>query len=171
MRPTFTTGTPNEYVRTIAICRMTRNFSLMLLAEKSSKLSAQSPAWSRKALPDATWASPVWSDRASPANTSGGKLRICFSARSRSASSGHGGCCLIGNERQLSGAQDFAMAGAYRSRKIETPTGFPVGVSLEGFGSDSEDPLGVVAETRDCPRHETAGGFGGDAEALADLAE
>ena len=72
MRPTLTTGTPIEYVSTIAICRITRNFSRMLLAEKSSKLSAQSPAWSRKALPAATWASPFWSDRASPANTSGG---------------------------------------------------------------------------------------------------
>ena len=34
---------------------MTRSFSRMLTAEKSSKLSAQSPACSRKALPAATW--------------------------------------------------------------------------------------------------------------------
>ena len=39
MRPTFTTGTPIEYVRTTAICRITRSFSRMLTAEKSSKLS------------------------------------------------------------------------------------------------------------------------------------
>ncbi len=72
MRPTFTTGTPIEYVSTTAIWRMTRSFSRMLLAENSSKLSAQSPAWRRKALPAATWASDCCRDRASPANTSGG---------------------------------------------------------------------------------------------------
>ena len=32
----------------------------MLSAENSSKLSAQSPAWSRKALPAATRASSAW---------------------------------------------------------------------------------------------------------------
>ena len=73
MRPTLTTGTPIEYVITTAICRMTRSFSRMLSAENSSKLSAQSPAWSRKASPAATWASDACSERASPANTSGGK--------------------------------------------------------------------------------------------------
>ena len=36
---------------------MTRSFSRMLSAENSSKLSAQSPACSRKALPAATWPS------------------------------------------------------------------------------------------------------------------
>ena len=72
MRPTFTTGTPIEYVSTIAIWRITRNFSRMPSAEKSSKLSAQSPAWSRKAFPAATLARPACSDRASPAKTSGG---------------------------------------------------------------------------------------------------
>ena len=72
MRPTFTTGTPSEYVSTTAICRMTRSFSRMLSAENSSNDSAQSPAWSRNALPAATWASEDCSERASPANTSGG---------------------------------------------------------------------------------------------------
>ena len=72
MRPTFTTGTPSEYVSTTAIWRMTRSFSRMLSAENSSKDSAQSPAWSRNALPAATWASEDCSERASPANTSGG---------------------------------------------------------------------------------------------------
>ena len=72
IRPTFTTGTPSEYVRTTAIWRMTRSFSRMLTAEKSSKLSAQSPAWSRKAFPAATRPSEACRARASPANTSGG---------------------------------------------------------------------------------------------------
>ena len=81
MRPTFTTGTPIEYVRTTAIWRMTRSFSRMLSAEKSSKLSAQSPAWSRNASPAATWASDASSDRDSPAKTSGGYDPIVFSAR------------------------------------------------------------------------------------------
>ncbi len=57
---------------TTDICRMTRNFSRMLLALNSSKLSAQSPACSRKALPAATWPREACSERASPANTSGG---------------------------------------------------------------------------------------------------
>ena len=72
MRPTFTTGTPIEYVSTTAICRMTRSFSRMLSAEKSSNDSAQSPAWRRNALPAATSASDACNDRDSPANTSGG---------------------------------------------------------------------------------------------------
>ena len=72
MRPTFTTGTPIEYVSTTAICRMTWSFSRMLTAEKSSKLSAQSPAWRRKALPAATRAREACRARASPAKTSGG---------------------------------------------------------------------------------------------------
>ena len=72
MRPTFTTGTPSEYVRITAIWRMTRSFSRMLSAENSSNDSAQSPACSRNALPAATWASDDCNDRASPANTSGG---------------------------------------------------------------------------------------------------
>ena len=57
---------------TTAICRMTCSFSRMFTAEKVSKLSAQSPAWSRKALPAATWPSDAVRLRASPANTSGG---------------------------------------------------------------------------------------------------
>jgi hypothetical protein len=61
---------------------MTRSFSRMLTAENSSKLSAQSPAWSKKALPAATWPSDACSERASPANTSGGIAPICFRARS-----------------------------------------------------------------------------------------
>ena len=37
--------------------------------------------------------------------------------------------------------------------------------------SDGEDALGVVAQAGDGPADEAAGGLGGDAEALADLAE
>ena len=51
---------------------MTRSFSRMLSAENSSNDSAQSPAWRRNALPAATSGSDACSDRASPANTSGG---------------------------------------------------------------------------------------------------
>src|SRR3546814_4202743 len=69
-RPTFTTGTPIEYVSTTAICKMTRSFSRMLSAEKSSNDSAQSPACSRNALPAATWASDDCSERRSEEHTS-----------------------------------------------------------------------------------------------------
>jgi hypothetical protein len=51
----------------------------------------------------------------------------------------------------------------------------PEGPALQlvegGVRSDRQDALGVVAQTGDGPRDETAGGFGGDAEALADLTE
>ena len=65
----------------MAIWRMTRSFSRMLSAEKSSKLSAQSPAWSKNALPDATRPSSVCNERASPANTSGGSVADSAEAR------------------------------------------------------------------------------------------
>ncbi len=48
------TGTPEPYVSTTAICRMTRSLSRMASAQKSWKDSAQSPACSRKARPAAT---------------------------------------------------------------------------------------------------------------------
>jgi len=86
-----------------AICRMTRNFSRRLTALNSSKLSAQSPACSRNAFPLATWPSAVCSDRASPANTSGGYVPICFSARSTAPSSGQSGCWAAGNDRHDEG--------------------------------------------------------------------
>ena len=62
------------------------------LREKSSNDSAQSPACSRNAFPDATSPSDSVSPRASPANTSGGKPWICLRARSRAPSSGQSGC-------------------------------------------------------------------------------
>ena len=45
----------------------------MASAVKSANDSAQSPAWSRKAWPAATWARAARSRRASPAKTSGGR--------------------------------------------------------------------------------------------------
>src|SRR5687768_15292999 len=111
MRPTFTTGTPSEYVSTTAIWRITRSFSRMLTAENSSKLSAQSPAWRRNALPAATLASDASSVRASPANTSGGYAAICFSARSSSPWSGQSGCCCARCSCHDDGVHAFATAG------------------------------------------------------------
>jgi len=72
MRPIFATGRLAPKVSTTDICSSTRNVSRMLLAEKSTKLSAQSPPCSRKASPAATLASAALSLRASPAKTSGG---------------------------------------------------------------------------------------------------
>ena len=84
MRPTFTTGQAAPKVSTTAICSSTRNMSRMLLGWNSAKLSAQSPPCSRKALPAATAASRSSSRRASPAKTSGGKLRrVASTARQR----------------------------------------------------------------------------------------
>ena len=97
----------------------------MLLAENSSKLSAQSPACSKNALPAATWASPACSDRASPAKTSGGYAAICLSARSSSPSSGHVGCCLMGNPRHESGDQSLAMNSEPTAPKNAKPGWIP----------------------------------------------
>jgi hypothetical protein len=72
MRPSFTTGIPAPKVSTTAICRSTRSVSRILSASKSAKASAQSPPWSRNALPAQTSASRSCSVRASPAKTSGG---------------------------------------------------------------------------------------------------
>ncbi len=88
MRPTFTTGLPPAKVSTTAICRIRRKVSRMLLALNSLKLSAQSPPWSRKALPSATSPSRPFSRRASPANTRGGIPARVSSTRVSAAGSG-----------------------------------------------------------------------------------
>jgi len=64
-RDIFTTGMPPAKVSATAICSRTRNVSRIVLALNSAKLSAQSPPWSRKALPLATLASSDFSRRAS----------------------------------------------------------------------------------------------------------
>jgi hypothetical protein len=68
---------------------MTRSFSRMLLAEKSSKLSAQSPAWSRNAFPAATWAEPGLQRTGLAGEHERGIAGDLLEGRSRSASSGH----------------------------------------------------------------------------------
>ena len=78
---------------------MTFSLSRMASAVKSSKDSAQSPAWSRKARPAATWASADRSRRASPANTSGGSTDSAFRLVSSAAGSGQSGCCPAGRSR------------------------------------------------------------------------
>ncbi len=88
MRPTFTTGEEPAKVSTTAIWRKTRKKSRMLLAPCSAKLSAQSPPCSKKASPPATRASAFLRLRASPANTSGGKVASCFSVSASAARSG-----------------------------------------------------------------------------------
>ena len=103
MRPTLMTGTPVEYVRTTAICRITLSLSRMASAENASKDSAQSPACSRKALPSATSASWDVSALASPANTRGGTVARCLRAWSSADSSGQVGCWAAGSSRQESG--------------------------------------------------------------------
>jgi hypothetical protein len=72
MRPTLTTGIAAPKVSTTAICNNTRSVSRMLSGWNSANDSAQSPPWSRNALPAQTSASRFCRLRASPANTSGG---------------------------------------------------------------------------------------------------
>src|SRR5438270_34751 len=106
MRPSFTTGTPEPYVNTTAICRMTFSLSLIESAEKPSKDSAQSPACSRKARPSATSPNAAVNRRASPANTSGGRAARRLRTSSTRPSSGHSGCWLTGRARQVLGVQE-----------------------------------------------------------------
>ena len=53
-RPSFTTGTEAAYVRTTAIWSSTRSLLRTLSAVAPANVSAQSPPWSRNALPCAT---------------------------------------------------------------------------------------------------------------------
>src|ERR671912_1383482 len=84
---------------------MTLSLSRIESAEKASKVSAQSPAWSRKPWPSATVARVDWRVLASPANTSGGCRASSSRARSSAAGSGQSGCWAAGNARQEPGAQ------------------------------------------------------------------
>src|SRR5947209_19836249 len=107
-----------------AICRTTRSFSRMFTAENVSKLSAQSPAWRRNALPAATWPRAAVRLRASPAKTSGGNEAICLRARSTATSSGHGGCCSARRSRHVEGVHGSV---------TEDQLKHPVGLSPFGF--------------------------------------
>src|SRR6056297_163475 len=161
---------------------MRRSFSRMLSAENSSKLSAQSPAWSKNARPAATRASSDCSDRASPANTSGGIDEICFSDASRAPLSGQSGCWPTGRSCHDDGDHGPRVSGirsGYRRRKRQERPVF-TGRSRSTCNdwcqtpivtSDGEDALGVVAEASHCTADEAAGRFGSDAELLADFAE
>ncbi len=96
------------------------NVSLILFALNSLKLSAQSPPCIRKAFPMAASASLSSKLRASPANTSGGKLSKVFTTPSSLSWSGYLGCCKAVFNPQLLGVQscaappDSLVAGASR---------------------------------------------------------
>src|SRR5690348_403031 len=122
MRPTLTTGEEPAKVSTTAIWRKTRKKSRILLAPCSAKLSAQSPPWSRKASPAATRASAFFRLRASPANTSGGKLASWASTSANALASGKSGTCSTGLVRQLSGV--------HRSDMRSTPEQKPLLIGL-----------------------------------------
>ena len=82
----------------------------MASAEPSWKDSAQSPAWSRKALPSDAMARCSPSRRTSPAKTSGGFVANCVSTRARWASSGQVTPWVMGRERQEVGVHSFGSA-------------------------------------------------------------
>src|SRR5438046_1503133 len=82
---------------------MTLSLSRIESAEKWSNDSAQSPAWSRNALPSLTRARAAVRLRASPTNTSGGYEASVLRARSRAAASGHSGCCPAVRSRHEDG--------------------------------------------------------------------
>ena len=75
------------------------------LALNSLNDSAQSPPKSTNAFPAAAFASCACNDRASPANTKGGRLAISASAFESSSSSSYFGCCSASRARHDDGVQ------------------------------------------------------------------
>ena len=76
--PSFTIGKCDDTVNIKDTCKITLNKSLILSGWNSSKLSAQSPPWNKKAFPSLTSLNKCLSVRVSPANTSGGNFEISF---------------------------------------------------------------------------------------------
>src|SRR5262245_4785913 len=149
---------------------MTLSLSRMASAENRSNDSAQSPAWSRNALPSATAASWSVRARASPANTSGGSEPRCLRARSSAPSSGHGGCWAAGRRRQEVGDQllvivTHACRPCARSAK-QFAQSYDVVARSGGAGSGQR----LLAHRVDRPLDQPAGRLGGHAQLLADLA-
>src|SRR5690606_26671693 len=88
--------------------------------------------------PSATWASAAVSWRASPANTSGGRVDSCFRTASRAPSSTHGGCCAAGRSCHDVGDQVSLTASSLAvpgpGGKARTPPQGPVGSRPDGKG-------------------------------------
>src|SRR3954468_23205558 len=83
---------------------MILSLSRMALAENALNASAQSPAWRTNALPSLASASDSVSERASPANTSGGTL-ASSPVTAAGVVAGHSGCCAAAGSRQERGLQ------------------------------------------------------------------
>ena len=169
---------------TTAICRMTRS----LLADgvgarTSSKDSAQSPAWSRNASPRGDLA-PAGREVAGLAgeHERGAGRRSASATRSSVAVVGPVGLLRGSAATPGRGCHDAggSSAGSQRGTsvcrcgRIGSQRGPPTGRRDSGLGATSG---GVDARRRpgrgrrvDGPLHEAAGGLGGDAELLADLA-
>src|SRR4051812_7489136 len=152
---------------------MTFNLSRMASAPNASNDSAQSPAWSRNALPSATWPRLSVRARASPANTSGGMVPICLSTASTAPSSGQSGCWPAGNSRHERGDQEVEgvltgkawSTGGSGAKWILAPAP-GCGLGSGGVGASG----GFGTHRVDGPLHHAAGGLGGHAELFADLA-
>ena len=118
MRPILTTGTDAPYVRMTAIWRMVRILALMWEAVASSKDSAQSPPMRTKASPRDAAAISRWSRSASPANTSGGRVRRYATVASRSPASGQSGWCPAGRSLQALTEVAFASSASVNMTTI-----------------------------------------------------
>src|SRR5918998_2939877 len=101
-RPTLTTGTLAPYVRTTAICSSVRVVLCRCGSVLRSKVSAQSPPWSRNALPWATSASRTRRSSTSLGATIGGTVDSVSRTASSAARSGHLGCWAAGRSRHRS---------------------------------------------------------------------
>lgn len=130
------TGTCPPNINTAPIWRRILKVSRILLALNSLKLSAQSPPWSKNALPIAASPSRSSRCRASPANTIGGKASSVWSTEWNSSWSGYSGSCRAFLDFQLS------MAHFEEDLSAFVTTGVVVAVAVaadeEGFGGLSE---------------------------------
>src|SRR3954452_19712624 len=112
---------------------MILSLSRMALAEKAPKASAQSPACSTNALPSLARASDSVSERASPANTSGGT--DASSSVTSTSDAGQSGCCAMSwsrQERGLHGCSVGALIGS-EVRPGRALTGLAPAADLEGL--------------------------------------
>src|SRR3954447_24343755 len=112
---------------------MILSLSRMPLAENAPNASAQSPAWRTNALPSLARASDSVSERASPANTSGGTDES--SSVTSASDAGQSGCCATSWSRQEPGLHGCSV-GVLIGSEVRTGrplTGLPAATDLEGL--------------------------------------
>src|SRR4249919_1048600 len=117
---------------------MILSLSRIAFAENAPKASAQSPAWRTKALPSLARARDSVSERASPANTSGGTV-ASSPVTAASSAAGQSGCWAATWARQEPGLHGCSVRGVAvidsEVRAGRALAGLPAATDLEGLPS------------------------------------